>query len=119
MRYSSFVHASNESHWRMHSCCPALCTQHLPASSDSCASPNRAKKLLSLQPPANPGDSAAWSATTMGRAVYESTLPIDMGIALYRRISELQERGLPLGLSMSEGHIPLTFLIIQARCTIR
>ncbi|KAK9789408.1 hypothetical protein WJX73_009184 [Symbiochloris irregularis] len=73
----------------------------------------RAKKLLSFQPPLSPGASATWSATAMGRAVYESTLPIDMGIALHRRISVLQGQGLPLGHSMPESHITFTFLVIQ------
>lgn len=49
----------------------------------------------------------------MGRAVYACTLPIDAGLALYRRLQCTIEAGLPLGATVHEGYIPLTFLIIQ------
>lgn len=51
----------------------------------------------------------------MGKAVYESTLPIDMGIALYQRLHAFRESGIPLGITPDEGYVPLIFLIIQVK----
>ena len=73
----------------------------------------RSKRLLSLKPVPTPDDPPKWEATPMGKAVYESTLPVDAGITLHQRLQAAIEAGLPLGVTIQEGHIPLIFLIIQ------
>ena len=52
---------------------------------------------------------ATWEATQMGRAVYDSSLPLDEACALFHRLQAAQQRGLAL-----PPDLELLFHLIQA-----
>lgn len=73
------------------SLCPLLLSCELLIASSA----DRAQKLLTYSQAA-PAAAAAWAATKMGRAVYDSGLPTDIGVKLYDELSKA-EAGLVLG----------------------
>ena len=63
----------------------------------------RGQKLLTYSQP-SADKPAAWQATKMGRAVYDSGLPTDTGVKLHEELSKA-ETGLVLGEPLHLMHI--------------
>ena len=67
----------------------------------------RSRKLLTFQQRVS-GSRAEWVPTTMGRAVFESSMPTSQGAALYHSLARLHTSE-----AVIEDSAQLIFLIIQ------